>query len=191
MKILTTEFFERDTTQVAHDLIGKKLIRKLVNNKSSSIETITAIITETESYKHGDPASHCFDKITSRNSIMFGPVGHAYVYLSYGIHYCFNIVAHDSNTLAGGVLIRSVILENKKENSGSQNLKNIKIAGPGNLTKALFIDKSLYGINLLDINSELIVIDSDTKINLTKIKKTPRVGISKAKENLWRFVLTD
>ena len=88
MTILPREFYSKDTVTVAKNLLGKKIIRKIGYNE------ISGIITETEAYRHNDdPASHAFRKITDRNRIMFGDVGFAYVYFTYGMHFCFNIVA--------------------------------------------------------------------------------------------------
>lgn len=188
-KILPREFYKRDTVTVAKDLIGKILVRKIDN------KLIAGIISETESYKSCDPASHCYYKIgkTQRNKVMFESVGHVYVYLSYGIHYCFNITARDIQTnIAGGVLIRSIIpisgidLIKKFRKQNLSNLKNLT-NGPGKLTQALNINLSHYGLDLTNNNSSIIVIDNNIK-NLD-IEATPRIGISKAKEKLWRFVL--
>ena len=176
MNILKPEFFQRDTLQVAKDLIGKKLVRKF-KDSSGDYQIIAGTISETECYTHDDPASHCFIGKTQRNSSMFGPVGHAYVYISYGIHFGFNIVARDLNSPAGGVLIRAAILDN-----------NTKINGPGNLTKFFKINKSHDSLNLLSENSEIFVLDAP-KIYDHLITITPRIGISKAKEYPWRFVL--
>lgn len=170
MKILSKDFFQRDTVQVARDLIGKKLIRKINN------QIITCIITETEAYTHDDPASHCYIGKTQRNIAMFGPVGHAYIYISYGIHFCFNIVSRDLQSPAGGVLIRAGIVDNQI------------ITGPGNLTKALSINKSHYGLNLIDESSEIYILDG-LQVENSQVQITPRIGISKAKDKPWRFLL--
>ena len=103
MKILPRKFYINDTKQVAKDLLGKELVRKV--GKS----VLSGIITETEAYKgKNDPASHAARKKTERNKIMFGEVGHAYVYFTYGMHYCFNVVAKKENDESGAVLIRAI-----------------------------------------------------------------------------------
>ena len=103
MKILPRKFYVNDTKQVAKDLLGKELVRKV--GKS----VLSGIITETEAYKgKNDPASHAARKKTERNKIMFGEVGHAYVYFTYGMHYCFNVVAKKENDESGAVLIRAI-----------------------------------------------------------------------------------
>src|SRR5574341_2614585 len=103
MKTLSRSFYARDTVDVARDLLGKVLVRKIGN------KTISGTITETEAYRYkDDPASHSFTGLTERNKAMFGPVGIAYVYFTYGMHYCMNAVAKDGNYEAGAVLIRAI-----------------------------------------------------------------------------------
>ena len=110
---------------------------------------LSGIITETEAYRHtDDPASHAFRGLTERNKVMFGQVGIAYVYFTYGMHYCVNAVARSNSYDAGAVLIRSIIpkmginemIKNRKIESIS-NLTN----GPAKLTQALKITKKQYG----------------------------------------------
>lgn len=169
MKILSRKFYEEDTLIVAKKLLGKKLVR-VIDNKY-----IVSTIAETECYRSDDPASHCFSGVTQRNKSMFGPVGHAYVYISYGIHFCLNIVARDENFKAGGVLIRSVITDKI-------------INGPGKLTKALNITKKEDSIDITDKNSGLFILDN-VDIEDKFIENSKRIGISKAKDKLWRFSL--
>lgn len=186
-KLLTHEFFDRDTPIVAKDLLGKLLIRKIDD------QILIGIINETEAYTGLDPAAHCYKNIiTPRNKALFGPVGHAYVYLSYGLHYCFNIVSRKPSDYSGGVLIRSVIPIQGQEIMGknrhmqklSRNLTN----GPGKVAQAFDISLKLYGINLLDYNSELKIAHG-YKIPNNQIMETPRIGISKGKDLLWRFII--
>lgn len=185
IKLLSHDFFARNTVKVAEDLIGKLLIRK------TSHHTLIGIINETEAYTCEDPAAHCYNqKLTNRTRALFGPVGHAYIYLNYGLHYCLNIVAHDKNQVAGGVLIRSIVpvsgidimLKNRNMSELSKNLTN----GPGKVGQALEITKTLYGIDLCDLKSELIVAEGQN-ISDNLIEITPRIGISKAQDYMWRF----
>ena len=133
MSILPKEFYQRDTVIVAKDLLGKKLVRKIGNYEMSGT------IIETEAYRHkDDPASHAFQKITDRNRVMFGEVGIAYVYFTYGMHYCFNVVAKKSNIPAGAVLIRGINpekgIKRMEKNRVVKNLKNLT-NGPAKLTQ--------------------------------------------------------
>ena len=103
LKILPREFYDNDTVKVAKNLLGKNLVR-IIGKK-----TLSGIITETEAYKSKhDPASHAANRITDRNKAMFGQVGRAYVYFTYGMHYCFNVVAKKEENESGAVLIRAI-----------------------------------------------------------------------------------
>jgi DNA-3-methyladenine glycosylase len=181
LNILPKKFYQRDTVVVAKDLLGKKLVRRIGNYEMSGI------IIETEAYRHkDDPASHAFRKITDRNRVMFEEVGIAYVYFTYGMHYCFNVVAKKSKIPAGAVLIRGINPEKgitrMKKNRDVKNLKNLT-NGPAKLTQALEITKQHYGI---DVTKKLeIYIEDGLKIK--KIKKSTRVGIKNGKEMLWNF----
>src|SRR5574338_1127415 len=103
MRIMPRSFYARDTVTVAKDLLGKILVR-VIDDKIMS-----GVIVETEAYKHKeDPASHAYGGKTDRNRAMFEKVGNAYVYFTYGMHYCVNAVARKSEVESGTVLIRSL-----------------------------------------------------------------------------------
>ena len=181
MKALPRSFYERNTVKVAKDLLGKTLVRKTGNN------IISGIITETEAYRHSDdPASHAFGGLTGRNKVMFEQVGIAYVYFTYGMHYCVNAVARSDSYEAGAVLIRAItpkigineMIKNRKIDSLS-NLTN----GPAKLTQAMNITKKQYGEDLTK-QSSLYITEG---VNATKIKSNPRVGIKKAVDKMWNF----
>jgi len=181
LSFLPREFYARDTVTVAKKLLGKKLIRKIGNKK------ISGVITETEAYKHkDDPASHAFRNKTDRNRAMFEEVGRAYVYFTYGMYFCFNVVARNPKTEAGAVLVRAIHPENgieaMKQNRGKDNLKNLA-NGPAKLAQALDITKKQYGVDLTR-KSELFITEG---ITVKKILASPRIGISTATENLWNF----
>lgn len=179
LNILDRRFYQNDTRIVAKKLLGKRIIRKINNYK------ISAIITETEAYGYdNDPASHAFRGMTNRNQAMFGEVGRAYVYFTYGMHYCFNVVARSNSTKAGAILIRAakpesgidIMIKNRNNN------KNIS-DGPAKLSQALNITKEQYGIDLTT-ESELYITRG---VNPTKIVSGPRIGISKATTFQWNF----
>lgn len=181
MKILPRTFYARNTVQVAKDLLGKTLVRKIGN------KTMSGIISETEAYRYkDDPASHAFGGLTDRNKVMFGQVGIAYVYFTYGMHYCVNAVARSNYYDAGAVLIRAitpvngidVMIKNRKIDS-IQNLTN----GPAKLTQAMKITKEQYGENLTK-QSSLYITDG---IKPKKIKSNPRIGIKNGIDKLWNF----
>ncbi len=166
MKKLDIEFFERPTLLVAKELIGKYLIFK--NRK--------LIITETEAYiSENDEACHASRGKTKRTEVMFGKAGCLYVYFIYGMYYCMNVVT-EREGFAAAVLIRGA-LEITDE---YQKLFN----GPGKLCKALSVDKSYNTLNIIE-NDEIYFLDSPLKY---PILTTPRIGISKAQDKLWRFL---
>jgi DNA-3-methyladenine glycosylase len=181
IKILLKKFYMNDTKQVAKDLLGKTLVRKI------GTQVLSGVITETEAYKgKNDPASHASRKKTERNKIMFGEVGVAYVYFTYGMHYCFNVVAKKKNDKAGAVLIRAIqpqqginhMIKNRKTDIIS-NLTN----GPGKLTQAMQITLKQYNHDLTK-KSSLFIIDSEKP---NKIIAKPRVGIKIGVDKLWNF----
>ncbi len=182
MTILPRAFYSRDTVTVAKKLLGKKIVRKIGKNE------ISGIITETEAYRHkDDPASHAFRKITERNKVMFEEVGISYVYFTYGMHYCFNIVAKDSKFEAGAVLIRAIMpdkgIKIMEKNRGLKNSKKLT-DGPAKLTQALGITKKHYGLDLTT-NSELFITDGVKTQG--KIISSSRIGIKNATDKLWNF----
>ena len=182
---LPRSFYSQDTIIVAKNLLGKRIIRKIDNQE------ISGIISETEAYRHkDDPASHAFRKITERNKAMFGEVGKAYVYFTYGMHYCFNVVAKNSKYDAGAVLIRSIVpekgIEIMQKNREVDNIKNL-VNGPAKLTQALSINKEHYGVDLTN-NLELFIVEGIK--SREKIIASPRVGIKVATEKLWNFKIS-
>ncbi len=156
MKILPRSFYKRKTEQVAKELLGKFLIRKIGKSK------ILAQITETEAYvgPH-DLASHSRFGKTPRNAVMFGPAGHAYIYLVYGLYHCLNIVT-EKEGFGAAVLIRATNLAK----------------GPGLVCRVLQIDKNLYGVDLTK-SGALYIVDGPKP---QKILVSKRVGIDYAKD---------
>lgn len=181
MNTLPRKFYLQDTVTVAKNLLGKKIIRKIGRTE------ISGIITETEAYRHrDDPASHAFGRVTDRNKAMFGEVGMAYVYFTYGMYYCFNVVAKNPQTDAGAVLIRAIKPEKGEKamlkNRNKTDLKNLT-NGPAKLTQALEITREHYGVDLTK-NSKLYITQG---IKPKKIISSPRIGIKKATDKLWNF----
>ncbi|CAD6522249.1 putative 3-methyladenine DNA glycosylase [metagenome] len=184
MTILPRTFYSKDTVTVAKSILGKKLVKKIGNKE------ISGIIIETEAYRHkDDPASHAFRKVTERNKVMFEEVGRTYVYFTYGMHYCFNVVARNSKFEAGAVLIRAIQpekgIEIMEKNRGINDKKRLT-DGPAKLTQAFGITKEHYGIDLTQ-DSKLFITDG---IKAGKIIASPRVGIKEAIDKLWNFKIS-
>ncbi len=183
--VLPYIFYQRPTEVVAYELIGKQL------NYVREGKLLTGIITETESYGGSDdPASHAFRGRTPRNSAMFGPAGHAYLYISYGIHTCLNIVAKTTEAPAGAVLIRALLpvsgIELMQQARTTTNTK-LLTNGPGKLTQALGITLAENNTDITQSSTLFITEQQTDNLNPSDILKTPRIGISKTTEKLWRF----
>ena len=168
--------FRLPSTDVARALIGVTLLFDGVGGR----------IVETEAYDRDDPASHSHRGSTERNASMFGPPGHAYVYRSYGIHWCLNFVCREAGHGAG-VLIRAVEplqgLERMRERRGLQD-ERLLCAGPGRVAQALGITRHHDGLPLDRPPFELRPAEA-----VCEIACGPRIGISKAMDMPWRFGL--
>ncbi len=187
MKLLAKSFYHRSTIDVAQELLGKKLIR-IWNGKK-----LSGIISETEAYcGTNDLASHAFTKETRRNKAMFGPAGHSYVYFIYGNHHCLNIVAKEEGDMAGGVLIRGIIpidgIETMHQLRNTDTVSNLT-NGPGKIGQALNLNLSHNHIDITKPGK--LYITEGIAISSQNVSATPRIGIQKAQEKLWRFVLND
>lgn len=181
-KKLEEYFYLQSCLKAAKELIGKVLVRK----KGRKI--YSGVIVETEAYLGDkDAASHSFRGKTKRNEHMFGAGGTAYVYFTYGNHYCVNAVIGKPG-VAHAVLIRAVEpvkgIEAMKKNRGTDNIYEL-CSGPGKLTHAMEITGELNGTSLL--GNELFIAEPDTAKKY-KIVKTKRIGITKNADVLYRFI---
>jgi len=151
------------------------------------VDGVGGVIVETEAYDQDDPASHTFSGPTARNAVMFGPPGRAYVYRSYGLHWCLNVVCRPAGH-GSGVLIRALEptagIETMRERRGVEPLR-LLCSGPGRLGQALGITHAFNGARL-DRQPFHVVAPSDGQIT---VASDVRIGISKAREQPWRFVL--
>lgn len=185
MTVIPRSFYGGDTVDVAKKLLGKILVRQING------EMISGIIVETEAYRYkDDEASHTYRGMTKRNRAMFGQVGKAYVYFTYGMHYCVNAVARSPDCEAGAVLLRSLVpqqgidfMMRQRNTSDISNLTN----GPAKLTQALNVTIHEYGEDLTK-QSGLYIIEG-LKIKKSDIVSGPRIGIKKATDKMWNFKL--
>ena len=149
-------------------------------------ERLSGIVVETEAYRGArDPASHAYRGMTRRNEVMFGPAGRAYVYFTMGMHHCLNITTEPEGTPAA-VLIRALEpkegIETMRRNRETGELKRLA-AGPGNLTKALMIDRGMNGEDL--VSSHVLFVERGEIIR--GIGVSSRVGVGAGASFRWRF----
>jgi DNA-3-methyladenine glycosylase len=175
--LLGPRFFNRSVHDVARDLIGCAVAHGRT----------AGVIVETESYHADDPACHAFGGLTERNRVLFGPPGHAYVYLSYGIHRLLNFVAEPEGQ-AAAVLIRALeplagtgLMRARRGMERPEDL----CSGPGKLTQALDVGLGLNGVPLC--GGPIRVHGRSSDRSDPAVVTAPRVGISKATDLPWRF----
>jgi len=175
-KLLKRAFFARGVHEIAPDLIGATLL----------VDGIGGIIVEVEAYHHTDPAAHSFRGPTPRNLVMFGPPGVAYVYRSYGIHWCVNFVCETEGS-ASAVLIRALQpthgISTMRRRRGLHDERTL-CSGPGKLTEALGITDAHNGLAL-----DAPPIALHARAGKADVVSGVRIGITKAVELPWRYGL--
>jgi DNA-3-methyladenine glycosylase len=175
VSLLPLTFYDRSVHEVAHDLIGCTIVHGQT----------AGVIVETESYHADDEACHAFGGLTTRNTVLFGPPGHVYVYLSYGIHSLLNFVAEPEGE-AAAVLIRALEpvagIDLMRARRGIERIESL-CSGPGKLTQALGIGLELNGASLA--RGPIQVLERAGKAPAVVIG--PRIGITKATDLPWRF----
>jgi DNA-3-methyladenine glycosylase len=173
---LTRGFFARSVHEVAPQLIGATL----------SVDGVGGTIVEVEAYDQDDPASHGFGGPTARTASMFGPPGHAYVYRSYGIHWCLNLVCAPAGR-AEAALVRALEptrgLAAMRERRGLEAARSL-CSGPGKLCQALGITRAYDGFALDEPPFELVAREFDPPLAVG-----PRIGITRAVAQPWRYGL--
>jgi DNA-3-methyladenine glycosylase len=174
--LLTREFFARTVHEVAPELIGATLL----------VDGVGGTIVEVEAYDQDDPASHGFRGRTARTASMFGPPGHAYVYRSYGIHWCLNLVCAGEGR-AEAALVRALEptrgLEGMRERRGLDTARAL-CSGPGKLCQALGISRLHDGLALDESPFAVLARESEPQL-----VTGPRIGITRAVEHPWRYGL--
>jgi DNA-3-methyladenine glycosylase len=194
LKPLSRSFYLRPTLQVAQELLGKYFIRRIGKN------LLIGKIVEVEAYRSNDPASHSFRGKTNRNSVMFCEGGHLYVYFTYGMHFCANIVTGRKG-IGEAVLIRAVeplvgfemMKTNRYGSIKSLNLKSLNrkslinlTNGPAKFCEAFGIARQDNGMDLID--SEIRITNGES-IPSKFIKRSSRIGIQQGVEKKWRFFI--
>jgi len=173
---LGRDFFARSVHEIAPELIGATLL----------LDGVGGVIVELEAYDHEDPAAHGFRGRTERNRSMFGPPGHAYVYRSYGVHWCLNFVCEPQG-VANAVLIRALEpthgVETMRVRRGMED-ERLLCAGPGRLCQALGITREHDGLPLDRPPFEVHARDEEPEI-----VRGRRIGITKAIDKPWRYAL--
>jgi len=194
--LLPREFFARHSLQVAPQVLGCVLAHE-------TAEGLVAVrLTEVEAYEGAeDPASHSYRGRTARNAVMFGPPGHAYVYFTYGMHWCVNVVCLRPGTasavlIRAGQVIEGLPLATARRAAGRARVSSIAgrelARGPARLCQALGIDRTQNGLDVVDPSSPLRIFGRAEAADggPVQISQGPRVGISRAADRPWRFWLT-
>lgn len=192
LKVLPREFFNRDPRRVCRELLGKVLVRR------ESTKLLAGRVVELEAYMGtGDPAAHAYIGPTARNRVLFGPPGHAYIYFTYGSHYCLNVSCMPEGK-AGSVLFRALeplagIAEMERarglaEAEAKKNVLRRLTSGPGRLAEAFGITRPRdNGKDLTDATSDLFLADGGYPP--PRVLTTVRVGITKAAERPLRYLI--
>jgi DNA-3-methyladenine glycosylase len=175
---LDAAFFARPVAEVAPDLVGCTLL----------VDGVGGLVVETERYQQDDPASHSFGGPRGRNAVMFGPPGRVYVYRSYGIHWCMNLVCEPEGSGAA-VLLRALapthgLARMRARREGRPD--RLLCAGPGRLCAALGVDGALDGASAVEPGGRIAVHGRTAPAPLAT---GPRIGITKAVARPWRFGL--
>lgn len=178
---LPRRFFSRPAHEVALDLLGHVIARR------TAAGVLRARLVEVEAYGPEDPASHSFGGRTARNSAMFGPPGHLYVYVSYGIHHCMNLVTGPEG-VGSAVLLRAAEplegLDEMTRSRGDVSPRDL-CRGPGRLAQAFGVDGALDGADV--VRGEEVWIEEGRALAPGLVARTPRIGLTRGTDSPWRF----
>ncbi|WP_405971309.1 DNA-3-methyladenine glycosylase [Streptomyces sp. NBC_00988] len=187
---LPREFFDRPVLDVAPDLLGRLVVRTTPDGP------IVLRITEVEAYDGGnDPASHAYRGPTARNGVMFGPPGYVYVYFTYGMWHCMNLVCGPEGTARGVLLRAGEIVEGaelaRKRRLSARNDKELA-KGPARLATALDVDRSLDGTDACTTGETPLRMLAGTLVPSHQVSNGPRTGVSgEGAVHPWRFWITN
>jgi DNA-3-methyladenine glycosylase len=185
---LTRDFFNRETTIVAKDLLGK------IMTVNHSGKILAGKIVEVEAYLGiNDPGSHSFRGKTKRNATMFGPAGVSYIYQIYGIYFCYNVTT-DCEDVPAAVLIRALEplngIEIMKKNRGKEDLKDL-LSGPAKLVQAMGITKEMDGTSAVNGPVRFYEKTGEYREKSFEIVQTTRIGLSQGQDLKLRFYIKD
>jgi len=177
--ILPRPFYDRPVLEVARELLGMVVVHG----------TVAVRLTEVEAYAGDvDPASHAYRGRTARNAVMFGPGGHAYVYFTYGMHFCMNLVCGPEGRAAAVLLRAGEVVDGleharlRRPGASDRDLAR----GPARLTKAMGVDRALDGADVTGRDSPLRVLRGEP-VPDEVVRRGPRVGVNAAADRPWRL----
>ena len=180
---LPRRFFARPATTVAPELLGRVLVRRLADGARLAVRLV-----EVEAYEPDDPASHAFRGPSPRNLVMFGPPGRLYVYFTYGMHYCANVVTSAEGQGSAVLLRAAEPLEGLDEMARHRGLDDVLrlCSGPGRLTQALAMERSLDGADL--VRGTEVFLTAGEPLEPSRVMRTTRVGVRVGTDRRWRFL---
>jgi DNA-3-methyladenine glycosylase len=183
---LPRSFFARPSPRVAPDLLGRVLVRTLPSGARLAVR-----IVETEAYQENDPASHSYRGPTVRTAVMFGPPGHVYVYFTYGMHFCMNVVTGIEGEGSAVLLRAAEPLEGLDEMAVRRGIDDPRLlcSGPGRLCRALGVDGADNGVDLVR-GPGLRILEGEP-LPHDGVEVTTRVGIRSGIARPWRFYERD
>jgi DNA-3-methyladenine glycosylase len=186
--VLPRQFFDRPVLLVAPALLGCVLVHETDDG------VVAVRLAEVEAYRgESDPASHAFRGETARNAVMFGEPGHAYVYFTYGMHFCVNLVCQQPGEAAAVLLRAGQVVEGARLAAGRRGGRPVAerqlARGPARLCQALGIGRAQNGADVCDMRGQLRVLAPAgfTGLPATSVRSGPRVGVRLGAEDEWRF----
>jgi DNA-3-methyladenine glycosylase len=182
-RALSRAWFDRPATEVAPDLLGRHLVRRADDGSVCRVRLV-----ETEAYEPEDPASHSFRGPTARTAAMFGPPGHLYVYLIYGLHHCLNVVTGAAGHGAAVLLRAAEPIDGLDTMAARRGVDDPRLLcrGPARLAQALGVDRSFDGIDL--VRSGALRLEPGEPVAVDRVVATRRIGISVGTDRPWRWI---
>jgi DNA-3-methyladenine glycosylase len=183
---LPRSFFARPSLVVARDLLGRVLVRTLPDGTR-----LSGRLVEAEAYRQDDPASHSYRGRTDRTEVMFGPPGHLYVYFTYGMHFCMNAVTGADGEGSAVLLRAAEPLEGLEEMAARRRTDDprILLAGPARLCEAFGVGREHNGVDL--VAGDVLHVEAGTPIPDHLVAVGPRIGVTVAVDNPWRFTVRE